>query len=186
VIQVIEGKSIDLKIIDKTDIEQLREWRNSKEVADYMISRPVISKEQQEKWYDAIKNDPSGMYWVILSKEKKKLGLVSLTKIDRTDKSAEPGLYIGTKQDRNSFSGMEAYYYVLDYAFTTLGLEKIYGTTLSMNKVAQKMNISFGFITEGIVKDGITLDGVNHDLYKVVLYPTGFYASSMAKFFSGK
>lgn len=183
-ISFIQGNSIDLKIIDASDIEQLREWRNSKDVSDHMISRPIISREQQEKWYESIKEDPSGIYWIILSKEGKRLGLVSLTKIDQTDRSAEPGLYIGTKQERNSFFGMEAYYHVLKYAFQTLQLKKIYGTTLSMNKVAQKMNTSFGFVTQEIVKNGITIDGVDQDLYKIVLDPVAFANSSMTKFFS--
>lgn len=170
--------------MDETDIEQLRQWRNSKEVSDHMISRPIISQEQQQRWFEGIKNDPSVVYWVILSKDGKKLGLVNLAKIDRTSLSAEPGLYIGNVEERNSFSGMEAYYHMLAYGFGELGLQKIYGTTLSNNAVALKMNRSFGFTTEEIIKDGLELDGGLLDLHKVTLSPKAFYASPMAKFFS--
>lgn len=184
--QIIKGKSIDLKVIDESDIEQLREWRNSKHVSDYMLSRTIISKDQQKKWYKSIKDDPSCIYWIILSKGGLKLGLASLTKIDRTNLNAEPGLYIGTKKYRNSFFGMEAYYHLLDYGFRQLGLEKIYGTVLSINRVAIKMNASFGFITEAVLRDDITIDGGCYDVYKLGLYKNAFYESKMTNFFKIK
>ena len=141
------GKSVDLKLIDESDIELLREWRNSKEVSNYMLSRTIISKEQQREWYNKIKEDSSCIHWVILSKEGRKLGMASLTKIDRVNNSAEPGLYIGVKKFRNSFFGIEANYIVLNYAFKELGLEKISGTVLFSNSAALKMNLSFGYQT---------------------------------------
>ena len=183
---IIQGKTVDLKIIDESDIEQLREWRNSNYVSDFMISRTFISKDQQEQWYNTIKNDPSGIYWVIFSKEGVKLGLASLTKIDRINNEAEPGLYIGTKTHRNSFYGMEAYYYILDYGFQQIGLEKIFGTVISSNKTAIKMNSSFGFVTNTVLKAEIVVNGIPQDIYKVVLSKKAFYESKMVKFFSIK
>ena len=182
-IPIIKGKSIDLKVIDESDIELLRAWRNSKDVSDYMLSRTIILKDQQEEWYKNIKDDPSVIYWIILSKEETKLGLVNLTKINRTNLSAEPGLYIGEKKYRNSFFGMEAYYHLLDYGFNRLGLEKIYGTVLSTNVVAIKMNVSFGFITEALLKEDIIIDGICSDVFKIVLNKKAFYESKTAKFF---
>jgi UDP-4-amino-4,6-dideoxy-N-acetyl-beta-L-altrosamine N-acetyltransferase len=180
---LINGKTIDLKVIDESDIEQVRKWRNMKDVSDYMLTRTFISKDQQKKWYKSINEDPSCIYWIILSKEGIKLGLVSLTKIDLTNSNAEPGLYIGEKKYRTFLYGMEAYYYILDYGFTHLGLEKVYGTVLSTNIVALKMNASFGYIKEEAVKDGLVIDGVFYDVFKLGLYKNDFYQSKMTKFF---
>ena len=88
------GKSVDLKVLDELDIELVREWRNSEDVSNFMLSRTFISKEQQGKWYESIKKNSEYVYWIILSKNGLKLGLASFTKIDRTNHSAEPGLLI--------------------------------------------------------------------------------------------
>lgn len=185
-IPVIQGKTIDLKIIDESDIEELRVWRNSKDVADFMLSKTVISEEQQKKWYEKIKDDPSGIYWIILSKDGLKLGLACITKIDRTLQTAEPGLYIGIKKYRNSFFGMEANYYLLDYAFRNLEMKKIFGWVLVNNPVALKMNISFGFVIESVIKNNNTFDMTEQDIYNISLEKEAFYDSKMATFFAKK
>lgn len=181
---MIRGKGIYLRTVQESDLEQLRQWRNSPEVANFMLSRSLITPEQQANWFRNIRNDPSSFYWMILTNENKKLGLASLTKIDNTEHSAEPGLYIGDAANRNSFFGLEAYYQVLHFAFDELGVEKIYGTTLAENQPAHKMNLSFGFKQEALIKDGLEVGGLLHDLYKVILYKADFYNSRLARFFA--
>ncbi len=180
---LIQGKSIDLKLIDESDIELLREWRNSKEVSDYMLTRTIITKEQQLVWFNKIKDDSSCINWIILSKEGKKMGMAGLSQIDRDTKSAVPGLYIGNEKFRNSFFGIEANYKVLSYSFNELGLEKISGTVLSSNSVALKMNLSFGYEIHTLLKDEIIIDGIGQDVFKIVLFKKNFHKSKMANFF---
>ena len=183
---IIKGMSIDLKLMDESDIEQVRLWRNSKEVSNFMLSQSVISKDYQHKWFESIKNNPAYVYFIILSKEGEKLGVVSLNKIDKVQKTTEPGLYIGSTKHRNSLFGIEAYYRLLNFGFVELKLDKVFGTVLSSNKVAIKMNKSFGYTTDCILKDHIKIDDISHDAYKIWLSKEDFYASPMANFFKVK
>lgn len=182
----ISGKAVDIKIMEESDIEQVREWRNSDQVAEFMLSKTIISKEQQLKWFQSIQNNPEYVYWIILSKKGESLGVVSLNKIDNLEKTAEPGLYIGSIKDRNSFFGMEAYFHLLNFAFEKLNLEKVYGTVLSSNNVAMKMNSSFGFEIENALKNNTVVNNVAQDVYKLILFKKSFYESPMAKFFKSK
>ena len=43
----IKGKKVSLKLIQQEDIELIRNWRNSKDVNQFLIFRGHISKEQQ-------------------------------------------------------------------------------------------------------------------------------------------
>lgn len=181
---MIYGTTIDLKPLEHGDIEQLRIWRNSKEVSDFMLTSASISPEQQEKWFQKIQTDPTCVYWVILSKKGEKLGLANFISIDQVTHTAEPGLYIGAKENRNSFSGMEAYYYLLHHGFTQLGLEKIDGTVLSGNNTALKMNAAFGFKTVSVEKVAASVAGIDQDIHKILLTKDDFYRSKMARFFS--
>lgn len=180
---MIIGVSVDLKKMDESDIEQVRQWRNSKEVSVHMLSQHIISEEQQIKWFEAVKKNTTQLYFVIQAKNGNKLGVVNFSSIDSETGTAEPGLYIGETRERNSLYGMEAYYLLLKYGFEELKLDKVYGTALSSNPTAMKMNKSFGYTIDGIIKDGISVDGVYGDLVRLFLLKKDFYASPMAHFF---
>ncbi|MBW0177662.1 UDP-4-amino-4,6-dideoxy-N-acetyl-beta-L-altrosamine N-acetyltransferase [Sediminibacterium sp.] len=180
---MITGVSVDLKEMDETDIEQVRQWRNSREVSAHMLSQQIISQEQQVKWFETVRNNATQCYFVIMAKNGNKLGVVNFSKIEHVTGTAEPGLYIGEASERNSLYGMEAYYLLLKYGFEELNLQKVYGTALVSNPTAMKMNKSFGYAVDEIVKDGIMVDGVPGDLVKLHLLRKDFYASPMVKFF---
>lgn len=180
---MIEGVTVDLRKMDESDIEQVRIWRNSKEVSEHMLSRNSISQEQQVKWFQSVKENDSQIYFIIQSKSGSKLGVVNFNSIDKKNRTAEPGLYIGDLKERNSLFGMEAYFLLLKYGFEQLDIEKVYGTALASNPTALKMNKSFGYTIEEVVKKGIFIDGVSCEVVKLYLLKKDFYLSPMALFF---
>jgi UDP-4-amino-4,6-dideoxy-N-acetyl-beta-L-altrosamine N-acetyltransferase len=180
---IIFGKSVDLKIMEKSDIQIVREWRNSTDVGNFMLSRTYISVEQQETWFEMIKDNKDYLFWIILSKSGEKLGVVSLNNINTQDGTAEPGLYIALTKYRNSFYGLEAYYHILNYGFNELNLEKVWGTTISSNQAAVKMNTSFGFVVNDVLMNEMIVDEVHVDIYKLSLLKESFYQSRMVRFF---
>ena len=56
---------ITLNLLTKADIELVRIWRNSSDVAVYMYSESHITEEQQIKWFEKASNDNSSVYWII-------------------------------------------------------------------------------------------------------------------------
>lgn len=180
---MIEGVSVDLRKMNESDIEQVRLWRNSKGVSEHMLSRNIISQEQQAKWFQSVKDNDSQIYFIIQSKSGNKLGVVNFSSIDKNSRTAEPGLYIGDLKERNSLFGMEAYFLLLKYGFEQLNLEKVYGTALASNHTALKMNKSFGYTVEEIVKNDILIEGVPCEVVKLYLLKNDFYLSPMALFF---
>lgn len=183
---VVVGKSVDLKKMEEVDLEQVRVWRNSKDVSSFMLSQTIITAEQQRKWYEAIRNSAEQLYFIIVSKTGLKLGVVNFNKIDPVTKTAEPGLYIGDTSNRNSFFGMEAYFQLLKFGFEELNLSKVYGTALAVNETAIKMNKSFGYTIESVTRNAIAIDQEMHDVVKLNLLAGDFYKSFMFQFFSKK
>jgi diamine N-acetyltransferase len=180
---IIIGKGINLKPLEESDIEQLREWRNSKEVSNFMLSREEISKEQQGKWFTSLKKNRNAVYWIIETKKGKQLGMVCLSNINFHEFYAEPGLYIGKKEDRSSLFGIEAYFLALDYGFNNLGLKRMIGTVLGSNNAAIKMNNGFGYKSEKVINDHLEVDGFYNTVNKIVLFKDEFYKSKMSLFF---
>ena len=73
---------IKLRDIQADDIEMIRNWRNSKEVSQYMYTEDFICPEQQKKWFEKISKESNSKYWII-EFDNKPLGLVSISEISK-------------------------------------------------------------------------------------------------------
>jgi len=155
---------IKLREIKKSDIEQIRIWRNSVDVSKYMYTSNVITKTQQEQWFNNTQNDNSAKYWII-EYDSKDLGLVSLTGITQTLSSCYWAFYLGDTSLRGVGIGAKVEYTVLKYVFDELNLNKLRCEVLTFNDNVIKMHEKFGFRREGFyrehcIKDGKKLDAV--------------------------
>ena len=148
----MENSNIKLVDIKEKDIEQIRLWRNSKEVSSYMYSEKEITPEEQKKWYDKIKNDTSCKYWII-EYNNQSLGLASLTAINTTLNSCYWAFYLGNTSVRGAGIGAKVEYTVLNYVFETLKLNKLRCEVFEFNDKVIKMHEKFGFRREAFYRE---------------------------------
>lgn len=140
-------KDITLAHVQQKDIELIRTWRNSEEVASYMYSESKITKEQQENWFKKISTDDSSNYWII-EYDGKPLGLASLTGINKTLNSCYWAFYLGDTSVRGAGIGGKVEYNVLNYVFEDLKLNKLRCEVFTFNDKVIKMHEKFGFRRE--------------------------------------
>ena len=97
---------MDIKLVDikEEDLEQIRNWRNSKEVSQYMYTSDVITSEQQKKWFEKIKSDSTQKYWLI-EYNSVKLGLASIYNINNSFKHCSWAFYLGNTEVRGAGIG---------------------------------------------------------------------------------
>jgi len=176
---LLQGKTIDLRLMNETDLQIVYSWRNSNEVSKFMISQNKITIEEHTLWFSKIKNNLENLYFIIVSKNKDKLGVINFNKINQKENTAEPGLYIGDVDNRNTIYGLEAYFLLLSYGFKELKLKKIIGQVLSTNKTAIKMNESFGFTFANN-----NLNNITKLIFNLYLTEDNFFKSPMFKFFN--
>jgi len=172
---------INLKELTKDDLELVRQWRNSKEVAVYMYTENYISKDQQIKWFEKINWDNS-KYWVI-EYDGKKLGLASINFIDRTLQSCYWAFYLGDTSVRGAGIGAKVEYNVLRFVFDELALNKLRCEVFVTNDKVIKMHEKFGFRREAYYREhciknnekldvvGLAIRGVrkkNHKITSIV------------------
>lgn len=156
--------------LQKEDIELVRTWRNSPDVAKYMYTDQLITKEQQEKWYEQISEDQSKKYWII-TYDNKKIGLVSLTGIDRNLNSCYWAFYLGDTSIRGAGIGSKVEYTILQYVFEELNLNKLRCEVFTSNVKVISMHEKFGFRREAYyrqhaLKNGTYLDVVGLAMLK--------------------
>jgi UDP-4-amino-4,6-dideoxy-N-acetyl-beta-L-altrosamine N-acetyltransferase len=146
----------DIQLIELTEdkLDIVRNWRNSKDVAQYMYTEDYISEEQQLNWFKRIVNDPSQKYWII-NYNGKDLGLASLYSLKPQFKTCYWAFYLGDTSVRGAGIGAKVEYSVLQYVFETLRLNKLLCEVFVTNDAVIKMHEKFGFRREGYFRQHI-------------------------------
>jgi UDP-4-amino-4,6-dideoxy-N-acetyl-beta-L-altrosamine N-acetyltransferase len=161
----------DIKLVKLKEeyIELLRNWRNSSNVASYMYNESYIDEESQKKWFNSIDIEKS-RYWII-EYNNLKLGLASITGIDRILQSCYWAFYLGDTSVRGAGIGAKVEYNIIEYVFYNLGLNKLRCEVLTMNEKVIKMHEKYGFRREAYyrehcIKGNKKLDAVGLALLK--------------------
>jgi UDP-4-amino-4,6-dideoxy-N-acetyl-beta-L-altrosamine N-acetyltransferase len=145
---------MDVKLVPlaKDEIELVRTWRNSDDVAKYMYTETKISRAQQNKWFESIQKRNDCKYWII-EYDNRKLGLASLTGIDRVLQSCYWAFYLGDRSIRGAGVGSKVEYNVLVYVFEELKLNKLRCEVLVENSKVIRMHEKFGFRREAYYRE---------------------------------
>ncbi|MDR0890827.1 MAG: UDP-4-amino-4,6-dideoxy-N-acetyl-beta-L-altrosamine N-acetyltransferase [Endomicrobium sp.] len=144
---------VKLRSILESDLETIRNWRNSKEVSQYMYTDNIISPEQQIQWFKKISNDNSSRYWII-EYDNQAVGVVSISEISDLYDSCFWGFYIGNTNFRGLGIASKVEYLILSYVFDTLKLNKLRCEAFSDNKVIN-LHEKFGFRREAYYRNHI-------------------------------
>ena len=190
---MIKGKSVYLRIIEKSDIEKVRQWRNSPEVSAYHANRDQISESQQENWFAKVSQSQSTQIFIICRLNGDELGVCQYKNLDPRNRTVEVGIYLAhpdappsKSEEWRGVAGLEAFYLLCDYAFGYLNAHKIYGFVLAENTRAVQMNELFGLNIEGRMKQEVFYNNAYHDYLRVGALSEEFYASAGAKMFHAK
>jgi len=154
---------INLTELTRDDIELVRTWRNSPEVAQYMYTDSQITMKQQEAWFERVKDDARSKYWLIEYNERK-IGLASLTDINFTLSSCYWAFYIGDNTVRGGGIGSKVEFNVLEYTFNELKLNKLRCEVMTFNDKVIAMHEKFGFRREAYYRQHVKKDGAWQDV----------------------
>lgn len=162
--------NVSFREITEQDLDMIREWRMHPEVTRYMLTDPVLTPEDQHKWFDFIRQAPDRRDWII-TYEAVDVGLLSITDIDRTHQRCSFGFYLADPGTRGKGLGISVMSKLCRYAFNDLTLHKIWCMVLASNQAARNLYKKCGFKEEGfhrehIFKNGVFMDTVDMALRK--------------------
>jgi len=162
---IISGQHVQLRSIEKNDIEQVRQWRNSPEIIRYMEHREKISPEMQSSWFEKVMQ--SGDHYLIITYKTEKVGMIHLRFLDAG--RAESGLFIGPESYRNSPIGYWASLPLLDLGFTFLELNEIIAKVHVDNELARSYNQSLGFKLTSNLNEHFQEFSINYGRFQKVV-----------------
>ncbi|MGS2778870.1 UDP-4-amino-4,6-dideoxy-N-acetyl-beta-L-altrosamine N-acetyltransferase [Robertmurraya sp. GLU-23] len=148
--------------IKEEHLQQVLDWRTSKCVTQYMYTDIDYDLMKQKQWLDSINHDPKGLYWIMSYKDIL-IGYISITSIDEKHKRAYWNFYIGDLSYSMIAGFVGAYMY--NYAFHTLGLEKLMGEVMGENTAVRKLHQLQGAREVGVFEKHIYKNGDWHDIY---------------------
>ena len=151
---VLEGYQVKLVTIDASDLDMLRLWRNDPKISQHMLSQDIISKEQQERWFEKVSQDSSQRHFIIWYKDKP-IGAANLKALDgkslESTSAIEPGLYIYEDKYRANLLAFAPTLLLNDFSFYDIGVEKLKAVVLAENQAALNYNQKLGYkiVNEG-------------------------------------
>ncbi|GAF71064.1 unnamed protein product, partial [marine sediment metagenome] len=119
---MLKGKLVNLRAVEKKDLEEIMKWINDIEVSKYLSSFLFpVSRMEEEKYLEKMmsKNDKQKNL-VIETKEGNYIGQITLDNIDWKNRNAELGIVIGNKEYWGKGYGTDAIKILLDHAFNQM------------------------------------------------------------------
>lgn len=156
-----------LRKMIKDDLKMVLDWRNSKNVRENMYNHEIIEWEEHVDWFSKVSNDESSIY-LIFEENKKPMGVISFTNIDKKNKRASWAFYSGNTSVRGIGSKMEKA--ALSYAFNVLKLNKLCCEVLEFNDKVISFHQKHGFKVEGVLKRHYERDGTLYDIYQLAIF----------------
>ena len=164
VFRLLEGKRVNLQIMDREDLSLVQEWVNDHEFMGEF--EPILqeTKASLEKQYDRLKD---GQWFFIETKDGPKIGYIFHFLVK--GRLTELG-YALVPSERGKGYGTEAVKIIVDYLFLSRSIMRIQVQTDEENKASQRILEKSGFKKEGIIRKSFFFKGEYRDqaLYSIL------------------
>ncbi len=154
---------VALRRVEEGDRDRLLAWRNSPQVAAFMYSDHLITREEHDRWFDGLVDHPRRRDWVVLL-DGAPVGLTSLVDIDLRQGRATIARYLAEESARGLGLGGFTEFKVADHAFEALGLRKLWSEVLATNQAALASHLSSGFQREAMFRAHVVKQGQPTDV----------------------
>lgn len=172
----INKNNIRLRALTMEDAKLTWKWRNQEEVRNDFSGHPFpVSYEEEAEWYEKnIKvNFPNTTFGVEAIAGNQLVGMTFLKNINMIFRHAEFAILIDAGQKGKGY-GKEACYKTLEFAFTNLGLNKVYLKVRTDNASAINIYESCGFNVEGTIRQDVYKKGKFADQFYMGILATEF------------
>jgi RimJ/RimL family protein N-acetyltransferase len=161
---LLEGKNINLRIIEKEDLPLLAEWSNDPQYLGEYIWLPQQAKTDWAKRYDELTPDTN--WFFIEKKDGTKIGTMFHWLIGNQMEIS----CVLIPSERGKGYSTEAVTIMLDYLFLSKNIVRIQAHTDAKNMASQKVLRKLGFKKEGAIRKSVFARGEWRDrcLYSIL------------------
>ena len=142
---LLEGKNVNLRIMERDDLATLHEWNNNPEFMGEYEELKQESKAELEKTYDNLKD---GQWFYVQKKDGTKIGSIAHF---LADGQTELAYFIVPKERKKGYVS-EAIQIMIDYLFLSRDIVRIQAQADPENVASWKALENAGFQKEGFLR----------------------------------
>lgn len=139
-------EEVFLRPMTLEDTSRIVSWRNKDFVRNNFIYQELFTEQGHLEWIEKQVKPGHVVQFIICLLDGKEIGSVYFRDIDREEKTAEYGIFIGEEDALGKGYGTQAAKLALAYAFENMGLKKVFLRYLADNTAARKSYEKAGFI----------------------------------------
>ena len=156
---MLEGKNVNLRVMEKEDLPLLTEWENSLDyISEYNPFRQR-SRAEQERQYEKL--GPDDKWFFIEKKDGSNIGVLMHFAVRGY---SEIG-YALVPKERGKGYCTEAVQMMVDYLFLSKDVVRVQAETNVENTASQKVLEKAGFMKEGLLRKAAFIRGDWRDLF---------------------
>jgi len=159
---MIVGKVATLLPFDEAHIPLVRKWVNQPDLRAGTGTEGPVSDYEHRRWYEKLMEDPTRRTFVIgdgAGADATPVGLIGLSNLNLRCRTGEYWIYIGESGTRGRGLAKDATLAILNHAFNTLALHRVYLHVLENNLPAVSLYRKLGFTQEGIAREHFFWEG---------------------------
>jgi RimJ/RimL family protein N-acetyltransferase len=171
-VKVIRGNRVYLRAVERDDLERCLAWMNDEELTSTLAMRYPMSLAREADWVERATRgqDPSNLTFAIcLDEGGRHVGNCGLMQIDRDNRTATLGIFIGEKDCRGRGLGEEAVRLLCRFAFDEMDLAKVRLDVYATNPGAARTYERVGFQREGLLREETYRAGRRIDVIRMGL-----------------
>lgn len=158
------GEVLLINFVNLTEEEKklVRDWRNNEEVRRWAYSKHTISPEEHSEFIKKLEGDEKNFYWLARKKDAGYIGVISLNRVDLSNKNAYLGIY-SNLESKLPGSGRLLINCLKKLAFEIAGLHTLKLEVIDNNERAINFYRRSGFSEEERLREFVLRDGKWHD-----------------------
>ena len=174
------NQQVYLANLNENCLGQVLVWKNDVQLARQLVALETLMTIQDvHAWHQrTILDAQQVLFGVFQTGSNNLIGIARLMFIDTLHKTSELGIYIGNAEMRGHGLGRETVKQLIDYAFNTLKLERLYLRVLATNIAALRCYTACGFRLEGTWREHVVVDGKRCDMVLMGLLHREFVAEA--------
>ncbi|HEX5480195.1 MAG TPA: GNAT family protein [Dehalococcoidia bacterium] len=178
---MIEGKLVDLRAREMSDLERNYRWMNDREVTRYLYMRYEISLAAEEKWMRERMGVEEPVGWnnavfAIDTKDGVHIGNINFHETSAENRWARLGIVIGDKAYWSKGYGTDAMLTLLRFGFEEMNLHRVDLLVAEENERARACYRKCGMVEEARLRQDRYTRGAYYDQIVMGILREEFYA----------
>ncbi len=154
------GQKVYLRPLERADAPALVPWFNDPEVLRTVARHRPINLQEEEAWLERTQGSEHDLGLGIVPRATDQLvGVTGLHQMDFKNRHAAFGIIIGDKENWGKGYGTEATGLLIQYAFDTLNLNRVWLHVYEFNERGIRAYEKVGFRREGLLRQDCYREG---------------------------